>query len=153
MLKIKTFLWFITIAAISCNNSIQKTLIVPGVYTMHVPSIAEIISYKLETGNLLSGSKITLELNEDSTFRYGYCNRKVHASGLWRIENNNLVFHHIYVNQLNQPAQHAKSTRKIYKGFIVFEGFKDTSKQVVTHTTWLERDPTRANANDFFLAE
>lgn len=153
MLKIKALVLIISLLFISCQKSIQKTILNPGVYTMHVPSISEIISYKIETGNFLSGSKITLELNADSTFRYGYCNRKVHASGLWRLENNSLVFHHIYVNQLKKPAPHALSTRKIYKGFIVFEGFKDSSMKIVTHTTWLERDPTRENAKDYFLPE
>jgi hypothetical protein len=137
----------------SCKEKLSEPIIKPGVYTVHVPSFSEIISYKKNTGRFLSSSKITLELNSDSTFRYGSCNKKVFSAGNWRIQNDSLIFYNEYLHPTKSYYWRKESSRKIYKGFIVFEAYKDTGNKEVSMTTLLERDPTRANANDFFLED
>jgi hypothetical protein len=137
----------------ACQQKLSEPIIKPGVYNVHVPSFSEIITYKKNTGRFLSSSKITLELNSDSTFRYGSCNRKVFSSGNWRIQNDSLIFYNEYLHPTKSYYWKKESARKIYKGFIVFEAYKDTGNKEVSMTTLLERDPNLANANDFFIVD
>jgi hypothetical protein len=103
--KVRIFIYLLftfTFISSSCNSirfEEDKPLksIVPGKYTTKLISESEKKELIKKHGNHFRVSiAVVLDLKSDSTFRMGYCNRKVKYTGKWSINGDSVIIYDTY---------------------------------------------------------
>ncbi|MBX2985693.1 MAG: hypothetical protein KF882_06970 [Bacteroidia bacterium] len=108
--KIRLAVLFVAfLKVVSCSNHCMEKPalkpIVPGKYTLVNLSKSEKQALIKQYGDHFKvGFEMVLDLKSDSTFRVGYCDRKVSYRGKWRVENDSVILYDkFYGKDGNKP--------------------------------------------------